>query len=168
MKRIIIGFLIVILLFLMGFAAFIYWRENIWNNGLKYEPNVVVGAVENLSDEELMARLKNQVEEGMLTISINATPSMSLSNKAAGVNWLIENPSNQGKLIRVEVFLTDTGEKIYETGALRPGTYVTDTELFTDLEVGTYRCTAMYYSYNMDTLDPIGQAGAEITLTVQP
>ena len=34
------------------------------------------------------------------------------------------------------------------------------------LEAGRYECTAIFYTYNMDTEEYIGQAAAEITLTL--
>lgn len=152
----------------VGTAVF-FWLDPFGKkDGLAFEANVTVGAVDNLSKQELIARMEKQVADSMLTMSINASPSMSRSKSKKGVNWLIENPSNQGKLIRVEVFRDDTKEKIYETGALKPNTYVTGTPLLVDMPVGTYSCTAMFYSYHLETQKPMGQAGAQITLTVLP
>ena len=133
--------------------------------GLAYEANVVVGDLPGKSMEERQAELDQVVAEGMLSMSVNATPFGSLGTDGGAVNWLIENPSNQGKLIRVEIRLED-GELIYETGALRPGTYVESAPLKSPLEAGRYDCTAIFYTYNMDTEEYIGQAAAEITLTL--
>lgn len=133
--------------------------------GLAYEANVVVGDLPGKSMEERQAELDQVVAEGMLSMSVNATPFGSLGTDGGAVNWLIENPSNQGKLIRVEIRLED-GELIYETGALRPGTYVESAPLKSPLEAGRYECTAIFYTYNMDTEEYIGQAAAEITLTL--
>ncbi len=102
----------------------------------------------------------------MLAMSINATPSGKTKGSGRGINWLIENPSNQGKLIRVEVWRDDTGEMIYETGAIQPGTYVESAPLKTDLPPGQYACTARFYAYQEETERYIGQAAARITLTL--
>ena len=135
--------------------------------GLTYETNVVVGELPGKTAAERQAELDQLVEEGMLSMSINATPSASLSRDGGKVNWLIENPSNQGKLIRVEVYRTDNGDKIYETGALRPGSYVESAPLQEKLAPGEYSCTAVFYTYQIDTEAYIGQAAAEVTLLLQ-
>lgn len=137
------------------------------DDGLEYETNVVVGAVDN--GLERKAAMQEMVDRGMITMSINASPAWYLSRKEEGVNWEIENPEGQAtKLIRVEVYRNDTGKKIYETGALRPGTYVTGTEPDVELEEGVYECTAYFYSYDIETEEFLGKAGSEITLYVQP
>ena len=80
---------------------------------------------------------------------------------------MIENPSNQGKLIRVEIWRDDTGEKIYETGAIPPGNYVESAPLKEKLPAGEYSCTARFYAYREEDEAYIGQAGAQIKLTLQ-
>ena len=99
-------------------------------------------------------------------MSINATPSGKAAGASRGINWLIENPSNQGKLIRVEVTLDETGEKIYETGAIPPGSYVAEAPPDVKLEAGVYECTAMFYAYREETEEYIGQAAAKLKLTL--
>ena len=115
--------------------------------GLVYEGNIVAGDIPGKSREERQRELDAVVEEGMLAMTINATPSGKTSGEDRSVNWLIENPSNQGKLIRVEVWRDDTGEKIYETGAIPPGNYVENAPLLADLPAGEYSCTAKFFEH---------------------
>ena len=137
--------------------------------GLRYEANVVSGDIPGKTREERQRELNSVVEEGMLNMSMNITPSGQVNGNAAGraINWLIENPSNQGKLIRVEVIRDDTGEKIYETGAIRPGNYVESAPLDVSLPAGEYACTAVFFAYQEDTEALIGQAAVKIRLTLQ-
>lgn len=159
----------VVLLALVAALAFVavrYLPKLLADDGLKYEDNVVVGTVGDPTEQ--IAKMDEMLDKGMLTMSINASPVWKLSDREAGVNWQIENPAGQAnKLIRVEIYRDDTGRKIYETGAIRPGTYITGTEPTEELEAGTYVCTAYFYSYDMETQDFLGRAGAQITLTVQ-
>ncbi|MBS4982613.1 MAG: hypothetical protein KH024_00370 [Hungatella hathewayi] len=134
--------------------------------GLAYEANVVAGDIPGKSKEERQRELDSIVEEGMLAMSINATPSGKGTGKDRSVNWLIENPGNQGKLIRVEVYRDDTGEKIYETGAIKPGSYVESAPPDVNLPVGEYDCTARFYTYRLETEEYIGQAAAKIKLVI--
>lgn len=163
--------LILLLLALVGGVGYGGWRllGNLSGggrgDGLVYEDNAIIGSAG--SDQADLEELRRQVDRGMITMCINASPYMNLSNKEAGVNWLIENPEGQStKLIRVEVTRDDTGEKIYETGALRPGSYITGTPPDVDLAVGEYTCTATFYSYDIDTQAFLGKAASQITLYV--
>ena len=135
--------------------------------GLVYEANVVSGDIPGKSREERQKELNSKVEEGMLAMSMNVTPSGSAAGTDRSVNWMIENPSNQGKLIRVEITRDDTSEKIYETGAIRPGNYVESAPPLIRLPEGEYRCTAVFYAYQEETESLIGQAAMKITLTIQ-
>lgn len=134
---------------------------------LAYEANAVIGSADNMA--EVLAQMQEMVDRSMITMSINASPVLTLSDKGAGVNWQIENPEEQStKLIRVEIFRDDTNEMIYKTGAILPGTYITGTLPDTSLDEGTYDCTAYFYSYDIDTREYLGMAGAQIILTVLP
>lgn len=138
-------------------------------DGLVYEANVVSGDIPGKTKEERQRELDSVVEEGMLNMSMNITPSGKVSGNETdrAVNWLIENPSNQGKLIRVEITRDDTGEKIYETGAIRPGNYVESAPPDVKLPAGEYACTAVFFAYQEDTERLIGQAAVKIKLTLQ-
>lgn len=136
---------------------------------LVYEANIVSGDIPGKSREERQRELDSVVEEGMLNMSMNITPSGKVSGDGTvpSINWLIENPSNQGKLIRVEIVRDDTGEKIYETGAIPPGNYVESAPLDVELPAGEYPCTAVFLAYREETEELIGQAAVKITLTLQ-
>ena len=153
-----------------GAAAGVYFsrsRPAEKTAGLVYESNVIMGDIPGKSLEERQRELDSVVEEGMIAMSINGTPSGKVAGADRGINWLIENPSNQGKLIRVEVLRDDTGEKIYETGAIPPGNYVESAPLKEKLTAGEYSCTARFYAYREEDEAYIGQAGAQIKLTLQ-
>lgn len=134
--------------------------------GLAYEANIIEGDIPGKTREERRRELNSIVQEGMLAMSINATPSGKTKGSARDINWLIENPSNQGKLIRVEVWLDDAEEKIYETGAIPPGSYVASAPLTVSLPPGEYICTARFYAYKEEDESFIGQAAAQIRLTL--
>ena len=156
-----------------GIAAGIYLsrrsRDAAPKEGLVYEANVISGDIPGKTKEERQRELDSVVEEGMLNMSMNITPSgrATGSESDRSINWLIENPSNQGKLIRVEISRDDTGEKIYETGAIRPGNYVESAPLEEKLPAGEYPCTAVFFAYQEDTEALIGQAAVKIKLTLQ-
>ena len=157
-----IGGLIIILLVVI--VVVLYMNSN--KDQYALENNVRVGNVENLSEAERQAQMQEVVDNGMIAISINATPFISISSPGEGVNWVLQNPENQQKYIRVEVRLDETNELIYETGMLPPNTYIDSAPINIDLGVGVYPCTATFYGYKLDTQVFVGQAGAKVDLTV--
>lgn len=154
-----------------GAGGYFFYRANAPEPapGLRYESNIVSGDIPGKTREERQRELNSVVEEGMLNMSMNITPSGQVNGTAAerSINWLIENPSNQGKLIRVEVIRNDTGEKIFETGAIRPGNYLESAPPDVRLPAGEYPCTAVFLAYQEESEALIGQAAVEIRLTIQ-
>ena len=151
-------------------AAVYFYREGRQaepeREGLTYEANIIQGDIPGKTKEERQRELDSIVEEGMLSMSINATPSGRTNGADRTINWLIENPSNQGKLIRVEISREDTGDIIYETGAIPPGNYVESAPLKADLPPGQYSCIAKFYAYKEDDETYLGQAAAQIKLVL--
>lgn len=138
----------------------------LWQNGRAeegMEPNVIVGPMDGWTDADRQA-LQDQVDEGMIAFSINT--QVVLEGPDAQAPVLFENPSNNAKLLKLELTRDDTGELLYATGFLAPGTYVPKDGLDVRLEPGTYACTALVKSYREDTKQFIGQAAAEVAVTV--
>ena len=111
------------------------------------------------------AELDDIVREGMMTFSINATPSMK--DGKAMANLLIENPPDNGNRFTVSITREDTGEKIYQSGYLDPEQYIENAPLDVELEAGEYACIASFDAYRISDNAYIGRAGAKITLYVQ-
>ncbi len=129
------------------------------------EPNVVVGPMGDYSREELEAMLAERVDEGMIAFSLNTQVVLPAPGAEAPI--LFENPANNGKLLKLAIVRDDTGETVYATGFLAPGSYVEDDGLDVRLDPGSYACTATISSYREDTKRLLGQAAAEVTITVQ-
>lgn len=128
------------------------------------EPNVIVGPMGDYTDEEIEAMLKDKVDAGMIAFSINA--QVVMENPDVQAPLLFENPSNNAKLLKLELVRDDTGQAVYSTGFLAPGTYVGEDKLDVRLEPGIYTCTATVSAYREDTRAPLGDAAAEVVVTV--
>lgn len=150
------------LLLLVAAAGLALWQGLRPDDGM--EPNVVVGPMGDYSPEELEAMLKDKVDAGMIAFSINAQVVMEGPDAQAPL--LFENPGNNAKLLKMRLVRDDTGEAVYETGFLAPGSYVGKDELDVRLAPGTYTCTATVSAYREDTRAPLGQAAAAVVLTV--
>lgn len=131
----------------------------------RLEPNAVVGTMPGKSQEQIEAELTQQVKEKEVAFSINANPVFPSGTEKG--NILFENPRSNGKLTRVEVIRDDTGELLYQSGLLEPGSYIPEAGLLVDLDAGTYTCTATIYAYRLADESYIGKVAAGLTVSVE-
>ena len=129
-----------------------------------YDGNSILGQAPYKTPEEVQAELDRIVEEGMLNISIASV--IEFADGTAPGTAYIENVPGNHYAMKVRIVLDDTGDVVYESGGLKPGTYIETITLSQDLEPGSYPATATFTAYNMDTLEEVGQAGANINLEV--
>ena len=130
--------------------------------GLVAEGNVKTGTINDPAGGQ--EALNEVVREGMLSFSINATPSMK--DGKSEINLLIENPPNNGTRFTVTICREDTGEEIYRSGYLDPEQYIDNTHLDVELPEGEYPCIAYFDSYRIKDSSYIGRAAAQITVYV--
>ena len=134
-------------------------------SGIVYDSSAVEGGWDNLSLEEIAERLNQKVEEGMINISMNTAPYFE--NGTAEGNLMLVNESINNYPQKVQIVRNDTGEQIYESGAIAVGSKIERAKLDVVLPAGTYECTAYFHNLDPETGDIIGTAGAIITITIQ-
>ena len=134
-------------------------------SGIVYDSSAVEGGWDNLSPEEIAERLNQKVEEGMINISMNTAPYFE--NGTAEGNLMLVNESINNYPQKVQIVRNDTGEQIYESGAIAVGSKIERAKLDVVLPAGTYECTAYFHNLDPETGDIIGTAGAVITITIQ-
>ena len=132
--------------------------------GLVFDEAAVEGGWESLSQEEVEARLNEQLEEGMINISMNTSPWFE-DDTSLG-NLMIVNETINRHPQKVEIIRNDTGEVIYTSGAIPVGSKIEAAKLDVELEAGSYECTALFHNLD-DTGNIIGSAGAIITITIK-
>ena len=134
-------------------------------SGIVYDSSAVEGGWDNLSPEEIEARLNEKVAEGMINISANTAPIFE--DGASEGNLMLVNESINNYPQKVQIVRNDTGEQIYESGAIAVGSKIERAKLDVVLPAGTYECTAYFHNLDPETGDIIGTAGAIITITIQ-
>ena len=134
-------------------------------SGIVYDSSAVEGGWDNLSPEEIAERLNQKVEEGMINISMNTAPYFE--NGTAEGNLMLVNESINNYPQKVQIVRNDTGEQIYESGAIAVGSKIERAKLDVVLPAGTYECTAYFHNLDPETGDIIGTAGAIITIPIQ-
>ena len=128
------------------------------------DPNAALGQLEGKTPDELQAELERIVEEGMFNISIASYVEFPEGTAEGEVR--IENVPSNHYLMQVEVVRDDTGESVYRTGMIEPNHHIQRARLDADLDVGSYPCTAVFYAFESDTEEPVGQAAAKMTIVV--
>ena len=86
---------------------------------------------DNLSPEELEAALNEKVAEGMINISMNTAPYFE--NGSADGNLMIVNESINNYPQKIQIGRNDTGEQIYESGAIAVGSKIDRAKLGAEL-----------------------------------
>ena len=133
--------------------------------GIVYDSSAVEGGWDNLSPEEIAEKLNEKVAEGMINISMNTAPYFE--DGTAEGNLMLVNESINLYPQKVQIVRNDTGEQIYESGAIAIGSKIERARLDVDLPAGTYECTAYFHNLDPESGAIIGTAGAIITITVK-
>ena len=134
-------------------------------SGIIYDSSAVEGGWDNLSPEEIAERLNQKVEEGMINISMNTAPYFE--NGTAEGNLMLVNESINNYPQKVQIVRNDTGEQIYESGAIAVGSKIERARLDVVLPAGTYECTAYFHNLDPVSGETIGTAGAIINITIK-
>ena len=133
--------------------------------GIVYDASAIEGGWDNLSPEEIAEKLNEKVAEGMINISMNTAPYFE--DGASEGNVMIVNEAINNYPQKVQIIRNDTGEQIYESGAIAVGSKIERARLDAALPAGTYECTAYFHNLDPDTGEIIGTAGAIITITIK-
>ena len=133
--------------------------------GIVYDSSAVEGGWDNLSPEEIAEKLNEKVAEGMINISMNTAPYFE-TGTAEG-NLMLVNESINNYPQKVQIVRNDTGEQIYESGAIAVGSKIERAKLDVVLPAGTYECTAYFHNLDPETGEIIGTAGAIINITIK-
>lgn len=134
------------------------------SGGIVYDSGAIAGGWDEADTDAIIDALNEKVDEGMINISMNTTPTFS--DGAAEGNLMIVNEGVNRYPQIVEITRNDTGETIYTSGAIPVGSKLENAKLSVDLPAGTYECTALFHNVDPDSGVKLGCAGAVITITV--
>ena len=130
-----------------------------------FDPSAKEGVLSSKSNDEIQAELNKIVEEGMFNISIADT--IVFQNSTQEGQARIENIKANPYHMRVEIIIDDTGQTVYQSGGLIPGSYIENIKLSQKLPAGTYPATALFSAYDQSDLSVVGQAAAKIKIVVE-
>ena len=131
---------------------------------ISLDKNATVGEEAKRSQDEVIAALSKQVEEGMISISMNTNPIFETGTSEG--NLIIVNEETNRYPQVVEIYIADTNELIYKSGGIPVGSKIENATLDYNLSKGTYDCIAYFNAINPDTGGLVGKAGANIKVTI--
>ena len=114
--------------------------------------------------DEIRAALNEVVTEGSLSISINANPVFPTGDSNGSLK--IENGPQNLYAQQVIITLDDTGEEIYDSGDMPVNSHIQQDKLEIDLAPGDYAATAVFTAFDVDSNITVGQAVAQLKITV--
>lgn len=129
-----------------------------------YFDTTVDDSVTDEKTESAVSDLNKQVEDGMITMSMNAEPSFE--NGSAKGNLLIENDKSNKHPQVIQIYRNDTKELIYTSSMLPVGQFINEDTLDVKLSKGDYKCTAYFNAVDEKTGEKLGTSGANITIHI--
>lgn len=132
--------------------------------GISYDDSAVEGGWDEVDTDKIVDALNEKVEEGMINISMNTSPTFK-DGTSAGNLMIVNEGVNRYPQV-VEISRNDNGEQIYKSGAIPVGSKIEQAKLAVDLPAGTYECTALFYNVDPTTGNYLGCAGAIINITI--
>lgn len=133
-------------------------------NQSTYFDTKVSGEVSDAETESKVNDLNKQVEDGMITMSMNANPAFE--DGSAKGNLLIENDKSNKHPQVVQIYRDDTKELIYTSSMIPVGKYINEDTLDVKLPKGEYKCTAYFNAVDEKTGEKLGTSGANITIHI--
>lgn len=158
--------ILILLLFLLGSCA--AWKLFDSGSGLAMDPDQSEGTLDGLSEAEIQKLLDDKVAEGQFMLNINTKPVFA-DGKSKGTLRIENNPQNRYLMV-VKIYLKEDGkdgEKVYESGAIRPGNKIETAALDVELKKGTYPVIAYFEAYDMKTKEFVGKAASTLSITIK-
>jgi len=121
------------------------------------ESGALQGMLPGMSEDEIRTELNRRVSEGELAISINNTLEFETGESEGLLR--IENSVKNHYTMVIEMYLNDTGERIYQSGGIKPGYFLEKARLDKVLEQGDYPVTVHFKAYDEEDTY-IGEANA--------
>ena len=117
-----------------------------------------------MTRDEIQKMMDDKVAEGSVQININS--ELVFENGRSKGLVRIVNTKNNHYLMVVEMERKDTGERIYQSGAMEPGNYLEKDKLDVDLPKGDYPVRIRFKNYDPKSEEYIGEAVAESVVHV--
>lgn len=128
------------------------------------DPSARDGSYAGKTHEQIIADLNANVQEGMMNISVATV--MQGKEGSDTVNVRFENIAANHWDQKCTITLDETGEVLWQSGAIKPGQSIDDAKLSRTFEAGAYPVTATVTGYDSDTHEEKGKLAGKVTLYI--
>lgn len=128
------------------------------------DPAARDGSYAGKSHEQIVADLNASVQEGMMNISVATV--MQGKEGSDTVNVRFENIAANHWDQKCTITLDETGEVLWQSGAIKPGQSIDNATLSRTFDAGTYPVTATVTGYDSDTHEEKGKLAGKVTLYI--
>lgn len=163
-KGLIVLLAVLIALLAAAAAVWFFFVRDTGYDRYEFDTDAIAGRIQTMSEEEIQAELDRVVEEGMFNISIAS--AIVFESPTGEGQARIENVAANHYHMQVDIFLDDTGDKVYSSKLIKPGYAIENIKLSKRLKPGVYEATAMFSAVTQQELELFGQAGAQIELYI--
>lgn len=155
---------IVLLLAIAGTLVYFLFLRDTGYERYEFDTDAMAGRIQTMTEAEIQEELNRIVEEGMFNISIAS--AIVFETPDAEGEARIENVAANLYHMQVDIFLDETGEKVYSSKLIKPGFSIEKIKLDEKLEPGEYAATAVFSAITQQEMQLFGTAGAQIKLYV--
>lgn len=152
-----------ILLLLIGSATGYYFLRP--NNQPVMISADLLPELGDATDREIAERAQEIADANYFTLNIN--PKTIFESGTSEGSIQIVNPATNVYPIAVDITLNETGELLYQSGAIFPNQEIMSARLLIDLEQGEYLSTATINIYDPETQVKQGVTEAEVTIIIE-
>ena len=155
--------IIALLLALSLVIWFAFFRDTGYDR-YEFDTEAMAGRIQKMTEEEIQEELNRVVEEGMFNISIAS--AIVFESPTGEGEARIENIEANRYHMQVDLFLDETGDKIYSSKLIQPGYSIENIKLTKKLEPGVYEATAVFSAITQEEKALFGQAAAQVKLYI--
>lgn len=123
------------------------------------------GHLPEMTEEQIMAQMQKVADETTFSFKINAQPIFEQGSSKGTLR--IENPGHNVYPFVVEIYLSGTGQKIYDSGGVLPGHYIDTAKLDVPLEEGIHEAVAYINAFDPDTREYQGRSAVDLSIIVK-
>ena len=126
--------------------------------------NAIEGHLPKMTEAEIRAQMQKEADRSLFSFKINSRPIFKNGTDAGTLN--IENPNHNLYPFVIEIFLSESGEKIYDSGGVLPNHHISRARLAKVLPKGEHPATAYINVYDPQTNKHSGKSAVALTIIV--
>ncbi|MGI6153251.1 MAG: hypothetical protein ACOYJB_05360 [Christensenellaceae bacterium] len=123
------------------------------------------GHLPEMTEDAIRAQMQKTADETMFSFKINAQPVFESGNSEGTLR--IENPAHNVYPFVVEIYLKETGEKIYDSSGILPNHHIDTAKLNVSLEKGTHEAAAYINAYDPNTQEYQGRSAVDLSIIIK-